>query len=690
MVDNILESERPEGLSRQWVGAALIAIAIAVIAAALFVGLRGIAVSQQFSLTDAERQEGRLFLHRLEVGSWERPPLHVLDAARYGSSGTATEFYINGRRVADGRVSKGPLSEGARPGYLHTGVQNFYFTLGPEPPADPLLEARFLVRLDREVMIAMVAAAALLLAGGLLLLAPGSRAARRGVDVVLLALAVVAGATAWLALEGTRYRESIDPAAVRALAPVGYLYPIEQPWPLHVPWSDRGKGFVAGQLLEDGRPIGNPFAGTDEIRGQGGGAHFVGGGLLRFSTPDNSDPTANGRRYEVELTALLSPYVPAAFAAALLLLSLAAYAVGHGGIARRLAAPRPRTVAIVLPAAIMAVVVGYLGWLARIDPLHMFAPPAARDYFVPDEQYRMAGLVRTWPYEAIIVGTSISQNFYIDEAGEVLGLPTLNATIAGSYPAEQSELLRAALRDHGAERVLWEYELARFNLEPGRLRDGTFPFHLYDGNPLTDLEYAFTLQAWLDANAARNARRTGDVQALDGINKWGERREFGPHLVGEEYCARQDQSAGDIDAVDFRRNIRLSVRPLVEDFPGTAFDFFIPAYSALMHANPGGRLADTEFAARILHEELAGLSNYRLFDFQGIVRFAGDPELYRDASHYHPKVNRYILEAIAAGRHAVPPEALDIHEADLRERLKRSIDAFRAVMDPYCDRQATR
>jgi len=50
-------------------------------------------------------------------------------------------------------------------------------------------------------------------------------------------------------------------------------------------------------IYEDGAPFGSPHCSHTDIRGQGGGRYSHWTGWLYFSTPDNSDPRINGRKY---------------------------------------------------------------------------------------------------------------------------------------------------------------------------------------------------------------------------------------------------------------------------------------------------------------------------------------------------------------------------------------------------------
>jgi hypothetical protein len=53
-------------------------------------------------------------------------------------------------------------------------------------------------------------------------------------------------------------------------------------------------------VFEDGKPLPFPHAPHEDIRKLGAGRYSHWGVHLYFSTPDNSDPLANGRRYTVE------------------------------------------------------------------------------------------------------------------------------------------------------------------------------------------------------------------------------------------------------------------------------------------------------------------------------------------------------------------------------------------------------
>ena len=319
-----------------------------------------------------------------------------------------------------------------------------------------------------------------------------------------------------------------------------------------------------------------------------------------------------------------------------------------------------------------------------IDPLHLHSPPEETDWFAREEAWRMAGLVRTYPYRGIILGTSVSQNYYMREASAVLGRPMLNATMAGSTPHEQAQLARRALARPETELVVWEMHANSFVLPADEIRTEHFPPHLFDENPLRALEYYFSLQAWLDANAKKKAHAARVTEPLDPINKWGERTEFGPEVLAAVYCERRHRAAGVLNEEALRRNLRLNVTPAAQSRPDVRFILFLPAYSALFHLPKGGRTTGMERFAEIVLEETAHLSNVEVHDFLGLGEVIANPAKYKDDIHAHPSINSQILQQMAQSRFRVDRDGAADHRESLKALFDRTSAAFRRTMDPMC------
>jgi len=668
-------------------GAMLLVLGLLALAFGLFAGTVGLPVTEKFGISEARFIEGPLHRYQLTGAEmWDADPFHIVDDPRHGTSGTSTALRIGGVRVVEERMSTGNLRQPGASGFIHAGVINIYFAAPADASPDTEVEVTYSARLNSPVFAAlMISSAALILCGLSLALFPGVRAGAHARDALLILFLAGSLAALWLWTQGISVHQDIDPERVNPHAGVSYIYRVDSPWPLHVPQVDRGNAIITGRVYENGVALGPADALSNEIREIGEGRHVMANdSQLRFTASDNSDPRQNGRSYHVVLLAFLSQWAALAIIGTAVLIFLAGVIGGSAGLSAASFDKAPLLVGLGLPAAVALIVLGYLGWLIKVDALHYFSPPSDNDYYVRDEPARMAGLVRTYPYDGIIIGSSMSQNFYMSQATEILGMPILNATVAGSFPKDQYYIAELALKTRRPDVLIWDYHLTGWHQSPDSMRPQVFPFGLYDPNPLYRLEYAFSLQAWLDANAALKARRGFGNMALDDVNKWGSRLPFGRDLVGRRYCPRLKDPPGPMNEANIRAVMQTHMKPLIEAYPATQFVFFIPPYSGAMHSRLGGIMTDTVGAARIMLEELGGFPNVRIFDFQAIGDFTADPDIYRDAVHYNLEIHTRMLEWIAEGRREVTAANIDEHERKLQPLLADVARRMDEAMIPVC------
>jgi hypothetical protein len=90
------------------------------------------------------------------------------------------------------------------------------------------------------------------------------------------------------------------------------------------------------------------------------------------------------------------------------------------------------------------------------------------------------------------------------------------------------------------------------------------------------------------------------------------------------------------------------------------FIIFLPPVSILMWkfiAERQPAVYETLLAMAVhIRRELVARPNVRLFDFQDLSEITFDLDRYMDLRHYSEAVNRYIIDAIAANQHRVPPD----------------------------------
>ena len=100
-----------------------------------------------------------------------------------------------------------------------------------------------------------------------------------------------------------------------------------------------------------------------------------------------------------------------------------------------------------------------------------------------------AGLLRTYDYDGLILGTSMLENTSGEEAGRLLGGRFLNVSLSGSMAFERSYLLRFALRAGRVKHVVFSLDWYAFGMDRDRkdrplaewtfLYEEPFPLRVY-------------------------------------------------------------------------------------------------------------------------------------------------------------------------------------------------------------------
>ena len=93
-----------------------------------------------------------------------------------------------------------------------------------------------------------------------------------------------------------------------------------------------------------------------------------------------------------------------------------------------------------------------------VDPLQLFRParlfPAM---YSADTRMQDAGLIRSQPFDTVLMGTSLAIHFRQSDIDRILGGRSLKLSMTGSSSREQSFVLEAAMARH-PKRVVWQID----------------------------------------------------------------------------------------------------------------------------------------------------------------------------------------------------------------------------------------
>jgi hypothetical protein len=307
-----------------------------------------------------------------------------------------------------------------------------------------------------------------------------------------------------------------------------------------------------------------------------------------------------------------------------------------------------------------------------IDPLQVFRKASYRALFSANERYQNPGLIRHYPYDAIILGTSMTENFRPSYVDRRLGVHVLKIPIRGSTAHEQFLTAQLALGTGRVARVIWGLDHWMCSGSPDTVGSPTspFPLFLYQDKALPYAQYLFNISTFIDSLKIILTSRlweAPDANALDSLYAWDHTVVFSREQAVEDLrmAMAQTRRGQGLNPTSYgldtmQANFAGNVLSIIDAFPHVEFDIFFPPYSILQFKyyewqNPD--LFDRLLAFRaLIIGELLHRQNVHLFSFDDVPAITHDLDNYKDMAHYRVEVNDYVVDSIAIGRHRITVE----------------------------------
>lgn len=284
-----------------------------------------------------------------------------------------------------------------------------------------------------------------------------------------------------------------------------------------------------------------------------------------------------------------------------------------------------------------------------VDPLFLYHKPLLdMQPVITDERYQNAGIAKTFDFENVIIGNSMSENFRASSVSRVFGGDTVKLVASGSHPLDWTYILHIlAKRKTQPKNILINIDSYIFSASTTEMKH-ELPLYLYDDNPFNDVKYLFNfsiIKKYTLETIKKNL--SGTVPNYDEAFMWNEN--IGKKYVLENY-KRAEISQEKVDsekAVSLAlENIEL-ITKYIEIMPDTEFIFFFSPFSILSYDEMirTGKLSSFEMSCKAVCEELLTFENIRIYfgNDKEVKETICNLDLYRDSGHYCKEVNENIL-----------------------------------------------
>lgn len=318
-------------------------------------------------------------------------------------------------------------------------------------------------------------------------------------------------------------------------------------------------------------------------------------------------------------------------------------------------------------------VLGMLGVLAvsggvvsYIDPYMQYHMPLTDKYNyvlnTANERNMNYGIARQFDYNAIVTGTSMTENFKTSEINTIFDVQSIKLPYSGgSYKEINESLAFAFAHQDRIDIVIRALDLGYFLQDKDRMRHdlGEYPTYLYNDNPFDDVKYLLNKNVlfrhcYIMMKNRRHGAEPG-ITSFDRYAYWQPNYQFGSQTVlknMEPFVEPSEMLRMTVEEREMvRQNINQNVITLCEAHPDTIFYYFFSPYSAVYWGdlwNKGTLLKQID-AEQYVIELILECDNIRLFSFNAFSDITCDLNNYKDASHYGEWINSLVLQYMHDG-----------------------------------------
>ena len=313
-----------------------------------------------------------------------------------------------------------------------------------------------------------------------------------------------------------------------------------------------------------------------------------------------------------------------------------------------------------------------------LDPLYQYHYSYDDNYFLTP-RYSSAGLIKNYEYDSVVIGSSMTQNFDLQDFKEQMGLNAIKVTMGGMNMADYKLNMELINKLGKCKTMFVGIDLHKLAEKDSQT---IFPQYLYDGYAN---DYKYLLSSDVYTHFLPLAVTSKLFNALDrpipsalltkaDINKmgyWNNRYQFGEDILFEQMLD-VGRGLSEIEQTDLSETIK---KDIDEFFTGIddniTYYLFFPPYSAFYWENCEykGYLREFLDARKYFFEVSEKYDNVTIYDFQNIDQTI-DLSYYKDITHYSEEINEFMVTCFAKQQFlAEDIETIELNSKGINDKI---------------------
>jgi len=309
-----------------------------------------------------------------------------------------------------------------------------------------------------------------------------------------------------------------------------------------------------------------------------------------------------------------------------------------------------------------------------VDPLQQYKNINIVQPVYLNARYLNAGIAKSYDYDSLVIGTSMSENFLLNAVTTELGFQKpIKMTVSGASVHDINKVLKTAYKYNNINNVLYDIHYYSYTGDVGEFSKGkgSLPEYLYDDNLINDYQYLLNVDTIkLSFRALKFSLFDDENIILDKNHMYQWQHLFENSFGTKKLIKAWDKRAKDYNVTliksqnsfeKLRNNFDTNILPIVKAHPETTFYFYYPPYSILKYKQFKNRgwFINILLFKKYLFTALSKYSNVKLYDFQTAKEITHNLKNYRDISHYHQKTNQWMLQEIKKDNFRVTSENVE-------------------------------
>lgn len=312
------------------------------------------------------------------------------------------------------------------------------------------------------------------------------------------------------------------------------------------------------------------------------------------------------------------------------------------------------------------------------DPFfHYHKPIKPLKAVLTQAEYQVIGTLRTFDYDSLIAGSSMAENYNNSWFDETFDCTAIKAVKPGANTSDLVYLLEAAYEEKEIKNIFYTLDISALTtiIQEHFVNEG-MPLYLYNKNPFDDVKYLFNKHILLEDIPYMIANSfIGNYDEGDSFN-WAQYKDFGTLHYTPTEKKQEDKSLDEYAKyVDFNME---KLEALVKSHPETKYIFMIPPYSSLWwyEAYMCGDIELDFYALEQAFIRLLPYENVEIHYFQNMEEIVSDLSLYMDLIHYHPDVNKSLVDLIPGSEYKVTLENKEEILNDMKLLVDKCINEY--------------